>query len=141
MQPNSLKLIFNAVAFVEAIGLGLIPVYVKSFKENPAVLGVANSFSGGVFLAIAMLHIMPEMDRSYDGEFPLPSFLLLCGYTLILAIDKVLFDPKKVLEESSHSNAVGQPVFRKTDTFSTMLKHDQQDKKADEQVGGDQEVT
>ena len=60
MQPLTLKIIFIVVALLEAIILGLIPVYSKSFQESPKVLGIANAFSGGVFLAIALMHIMPE---------------------------------------------------------------------------------
>jgi len=58
--PTTLKIIFIFVSFFEAVLLGLIPVYSKSFAESPKVLGVANAFSGGVFLAIALMHIMPE---------------------------------------------------------------------------------
>jgi zinc transporter 1/2/3 len=55
-----LKLGFIIVSFSEALIMGLIPVKVKSFRESPRILGVANAFSGGVFLAIALMHIMPE---------------------------------------------------------------------------------
>lgn len=60
MEPNTLKILFIIVAFIEAAGLGILPVKSKSFKESPLVLGIANAFSGGVFLGIAMMHIMPE---------------------------------------------------------------------------------
>ena len=55
-----LKLGFIIVSFTEALVMGLIPVKIKSFRESPRILGVANAFSGGVFLAIALMHIMPE---------------------------------------------------------------------------------
>jgi zinc transporter 1/2/3 len=48
------------VAFLEAFGMGMVPILVKSFRENPKMLGIANAFSGGVFLAICLMHIMPE---------------------------------------------------------------------------------
>ena len=122
MEPNTLKIIFCILAFLEAIGLGLIPVLSKSFKENPMVLGIANSFSGGVFLAIAMMHIMPEQAESYSdlvetedkADFPVPFFLVVCGYTLILVIDKVLFDTSSILggddEDSKNSMIVRRSI-------------------------------
>ena len=55
-----LKIGFIVVAFVEAILAGIIPVKSKKFRESPKVLGIANAFSGGVFIAIALMHIMPE---------------------------------------------------------------------------------
>jgi zinc transporter ZupT len=54
------KLIFLVIFFVEALALGLVPVFCKSFSESPAALGIANSFSGGVFMAISLVHILPE---------------------------------------------------------------------------------
>ena len=60
MDPLTLKIIFIFVSLFEAIILGLLPVYSKRFSENPKILGIANAFSGGVFLAIALMHIMPE---------------------------------------------------------------------------------
>ena len=54
------KVAFMVVAFLEALLLGLIPVKSKVFSESPKALGIANSYSGGVFLAIALMHIMPE---------------------------------------------------------------------------------
>ena len=90
--------------------MGLIPIKLKSFRESPQILGVANAFSGGVFLAISLVHIMPEQTESYAeqaekgvisknlGEFPIPYILLVLGYTLILVIDKVLFNPTEIFE-------------------------------------------
>ena len=50
-------IVFN---YLEALIAGLIPVKSKKFRESPKVLGIANAFSGGVFIAIALMHIMPE---------------------------------------------------------------------------------
>lgn len=105
-----LKLGFIIVAFSEALIMGMIPVKIKSFRESPKILGVANAFSGGVFLAIALMHIMPEQTESYSdlaeagtiskslGSFPLPFLLMVLGYTFILIIDKVLFDAHDILD-------------------------------------------
>jgi len=63
---NILKIIFIIVALLEAFLMGIIPVKCKYFKESPGVLGIANAFSGGVFLAICLMHIMPEQTKSYN---------------------------------------------------------------------------
>lgn len=65
-SPELLKIIFMIVAFLEAALLGLIPVKSSSFKESPMLLGVANAFSGGVFIAIACMHIMPEQSTAWE---------------------------------------------------------------------------
>ena len=60
LSTTTVKILFIITAFLEAAILGILPVKLKSFKESPMVLGIANAFSGGVFLAIALMHIMPE---------------------------------------------------------------------------------
>lgn len=117
---NLVKGIFIAIAFLEALIMGLIPVLNKRFKESPKILGVANAFSGGVFLAICLMHIMPEQVDSFnelksggddpempqddDDEgaepFPVPYMVLVIGYTLILTIDKVLFDTHAIFDDA-----------------------------------------
>ena len=100
------KFIFIIVAFFEALIMGLIPVKCKKFKDSPEVLGVANAFAGGVFIAIALMHIMPEQVESYaevgNTDFPMPFFILVLGYTLILIIDKVAFDTHAILDGHVH---------------------------------------
>ena len=100
-ENDWLKLGFMVLVLFEAIIMGLLPVKCKSFKENPIVMGAANSFSGGVFLAICTMHIMPEQTESWveykivnniEMNLPLPFGLLVCGYSLILVLDRVLFD-------------------------------------------------
>ena len=121
-----MKLIFIVITWFEAFLMGLLPVVNKRFTDSPKCLGLANSFSGGIFIAIALMHIMPEQAAAWttymatkekkpaepatlneggglplivlhggdgdEGGFPLPFLLMLSGYTLILLVDKVLFD-------------------------------------------------
>ena len=54
------KIGFIILAFIEALVCGMIPTWSPSCRESPAILGIANAFAGGVFLAIALMHIMPE---------------------------------------------------------------------------------
>ena len=97
------KIGFIVIAFLEGALVGMIPTWSKSCRESPAVLGVANAFAGGVFLAIAIMHILPESVEGWeeynDGEeaFPMPEAMVFIGYSLILLLDKVLFDPNVIL--------------------------------------------
>ena len=104
------KIFFILVVTLEAGVAGLIPTWSAGCRENPKILGIANSFAGGVFLAIALCHIMPESIETWNGLsintheddkgetvenekiFPLPELLVFTGYTIILILDKVLFD-------------------------------------------------
>jgi hypothetical protein len=55
-----LQLGFIFVVFFESMSTGLIPTFSKNCRESPAIMGIANAFAGGVFLTIALVHIMPE---------------------------------------------------------------------------------
>lgn len=94
-----LKICFIVVVFCEAFFSGCFPTWSAGCRENPKILGIANSFAAGVFIAVALVHILPEeaemwadMNPDTDPLFPLPYFLMFLGYTLILIIDKVMFD-------------------------------------------------
>ena len=100
--------------------MGSIPLFSSRFKESPMALSVANAFSGGVFLAIALMHIMPEQSESYNGlhegednVFPLPYFYLCIGYTIILVMDKVLFDTHVILGDHDHGDGHKESVAEK----------------------------
>lgn len=137
-----LKLIFLFIIFIEAFVMGVMPVKVKKCKNNPSVLGVANAFSGGVFISISLMHIMPEQTGSYQefmcnrfnernpGDdcpefFPLPYLLLVCGYVVILVLDKVLFDSHPMIHDHNghaagddHDSIVKKSVTRASLTLN-----------------------
>lgn len=115
------KIGFIVAAFTEALVAGMIPTWSPSCRESPKILGIANSFAGGVFLAIAFMHIMPEMIETWndmnEGKekiFPLPELLVFCGYTFILIIDKVLFDTHALFDhdhaDGEHDDATHDPA-------------------------------
>ena len=60
------KIGFIVASFLEAMIAGLIPTWSQNCRESPKILGIANSFAGGVFLAIAFMHIMPEMITAWN---------------------------------------------------------------------------
>jgi len=104
------KIAFIVICFCEAFFSGCFPTWSKGCRENPKILGIANAFASGVFLAIALIHILPEeaelwdeivakMDPVPENPFPLPYFLMWAGYTLILIVDKVAFDTSDLFKE------------------------------------------
>jgi len=60
-----IKLGFIVFIFIETILFGIIPQKWKSCRNNDYFLSIANCFSGGVFLAIAFVHIIPESTEVY----------------------------------------------------------------------------
>ena len=128
-----LKIAFIPIIFCVALGFGILPAKIKSCGRNPKFMSMANSFSGGLFLAIALVHILPDvvkdwaeynepkpappeiLRRSFTSlkeeeeesePFPLPFILVFCGYTFILLVDKVMFD-SHALFDHGHGDGHG----------------------------------
>ena len=59
------KVIFIVVCFAVTMGAGLAPMKLDRCTANAKMLSLANSFAGGVFLAIAFAHILPEACNMY----------------------------------------------------------------------------
>lgn len=70
MHPTTanLKWAFIVLIFLITMLAGLAPIQTKSCRENAKLLGIMNTFSGGVFLAIAFVHILPETANLYYGS-------------------------------------------------------------------------
>jgi len=131
------KISFIFVIFGIALGFGLLPAKVKSCGRNPKFMSMANSFSGGLFLAIALIHILPDVIKDYTeylhptdppaavtytksyrtksgygeekkADFPLPFMLVFCGYTFILLVDKVMFDSHALFGGHDHGHGHGE---------------------------------
>mmetsp|Transcript_28558 Transcript_28558/g.33533 ORF Transcript_28558/g.33533 Transcript_28558/m.33533 type:complete len:109 (-) Transcript_28558:137-463(-) len=59
------KIFFIIICFAITMAAGLAPMKIRRCHSNQKMLGIANSFSGGVFLAIAFVHILPETCNLY----------------------------------------------------------------------------
>jgi zinc transporter ZupT len=107
-----LKIVFIFIFFCLTLFSGILPAKNAKCKDNQTILGIANSFAGGVFLAISLMHIMPEEVNAYyelnkdlpEGTrvFPLPYLIFFLGYTFILVIDRVLFDSHAIFDDDDH---------------------------------------
>jgi len=98
MDLKSYKWLMLVVMFLEC-GLGLIPKCMPMTKRFENGLTYMNCFSAGIFLAMSLVHIMPEASEIWSSwvkttkierAFPLPYVLYLVGYLLILFTDKVV---------------------------------------------------
>lgn len=79
-------------------------------KANIILSGLSNAFSSGIFLGIAIFHLLPEANEGFENYFkkekmegfitkiPIAYFLVFFAFTLILFIEKVAFDPHSLIE-------------------------------------------
>ena len=82
--------------------LGLLPYAISMCRTSHKVLSVMNCFAAGVFLSIALIHLLPEGSEKYyswaeseevsiEEPFPLPYTMSFAGYLIAILIDRVLF--------------------------------------------------
>ncbi len=60
-----LKIIFIFSIWTLAFVSGIVPAKSKKCKESPKFLSICVAFSGGIFLAIALMDILPEAVDNY----------------------------------------------------------------------------
>ena len=60
-----IKIVFIFVVFAVALIFGILPAKVKGCGQNATFMSLANAFSGGLFLAIALVHILPDVVTEY----------------------------------------------------------------------------
>ena len=80
------------------VGFGVLPKVWGTCRNNDLLLSLLNCFSAGIFLAMSLIHIMPESAEIYmlwtaaeeiEKPFPLPYVMFFIGYLLILFVDRV----------------------------------------------------
>lgn len=71
-------------------------------------------------MAIALIHILPEEIEGWgeynddaEGLFPLPEVLMFAGYTIILILDKVLFDTHSLFDHDDDEHGHVDPADKK----------------------------
>ena len=129
------KIGFIVFVWAEAFFSGIAPTLSTQCRESPKVLGIANSFAAGVFLAIALMHILPEQAEAWADNtverkgpdakiFPLAEMLTFFGYIIILILDKVLFDSSQLFERDG-DHQLNDPADQKlaNDVKRSMTKH------------------
>lgn len=109
------KVLFLFILTVVA-WIGMLPLCFPRCITSKLVLSFGNTFAAGVFFATALLHILPEALSLYQiprklevidehnrsqtefvvvredaGGFPVIPFVVMCGYTFVLLIEKVAF--------------------------------------------------
>ena len=108
-----IKICFIVACIVNDIFFGLLPLRVKGCGQNQTFMGIANAFSGGLFLAISLYHILPDVVKDFDvwkiqnhinSNIPLPYILTFVGYAMILFIDRVMFDSNPLIDNENDNN-------------------------------------
>ena len=96
-QISTFKTVF-IIVYLGITYIGLLPTVVGSCKNNETTLSFMNCFAAGVFLSIALIHLLPEGGEQYDSwaseqgyaePFPLPYTVIFLGYLIAVMVDRI----------------------------------------------------
>jgi zinc transporter ZupT len=90
------KLAALAALLVLALLGGAVPLLWKRLRDSPVALSHLNTFSGGVFFAMALGHLLPDAVEAFEklniSFRATPYTIALGGYLFILFVEKIIVD-------------------------------------------------
>lgn len=113
LSLSAYKLTLQLVLTIFNIICWSLPLQNKNFTQNTFLMGIANSFSGGIFLMMAFGHLIPHSVEAMGelGHSPQFSYYFtLAGYLLMLFIEKVAFSQTHALLHGSHESCADTHV-------------------------------
>ena len=131
-SSNNILLYFKVISFLIIISVslifGLIPLYSNSCRKSSKLLGLANAFSGGLFMGIGLFHLLPEAGENFEKYYTTPAgkssfifgqpmsyFIAFISYSLILFLEKVAFN--------SHALTSHTHIHEDNEVHEHMHKH------------------
>ena len=63
------KILAMIIMFLLILIVGTLPIRAKNFRSNPRLLSYASAFSGGLFLAVGLIHLIPEAQEDFDSYY------------------------------------------------------------------------
>jgi zinc transporter ZupT len=91
----------------------IVPLHYEGVTGNKKILSIASCYSGGIFLALSITHLLPHAAEEMEsvGEDPKGKYgaymCALMGYLLVLYIDKVAFNNPSANLEKNPGNGNG----------------------------------
>lgn len=81
----------------------------KSIQNSPKYTGMGNAFSAGIFLAVAVMDLLPDSIEKIEeaGCFSDLTFvLIIVGYVIILILEKIMFTSHLSFNKSHRNSAI-----------------------------------
>jgi len=99
------KILFAFILFFVAFAGGLAPIILSSFSISGRIISVGNAFAGGVLLAAAVVHLLPDavdaltdlgtsiesgLQRGSTDVFPIANVIAIVAFLLLMLLDSWL---------------------------------------------------
>lgn len=159
LEDNSLQIklvkgLGLAGIFIVCLIFGIIPKKFEIFRKNPMMISLTNAFSGGLFLGIGLLHLLPDANHlinhyyedknkkkprhanHYDPNappFPFAFITVFVIYGVMLFIEKVAFpDIEEEKASSIYQEENEEEVKKNIKDLGQMLNEEGEEKPNEE---------
>ncbi|KAL4477967.1 hypothetical protein ABPG72_013375 [Tetrahymena utriculariae] len=102
----AVKIASMATMFFLTLIMGSIPLRSKSFKENQLVISLSSAFSGGLFLAVGLLHLLPDATESFENYYTSTTTYTLANQNTDTASSNSSSNASSSSDSSSDQNTV-----------------------------------
>lgn len=127
MEVILFKILGTICLWLVSLLFGYLPIRLPTFRTNKNLLSLSNCFSGGLFIAIGLIHILPEAHEALEGKwekknadgeeeevFPLSYLLCLSSFSFILLIDKIIFNSADFVEGEDDHIDLSKSMLKKS---------------------------
>lgn len=95
MSPLFFKFLAGLIILVVTLLCGLGPIRNWWKKTHSHTLGLAEAFAGGIFLGVALFHMLPEANEGFrrslgDGHYPYANLLCATGFMFLLGLENMI---------------------------------------------------
>ncbi|KAJ9458594.1 Zinc transporter 7 [Diplonema papillatum] len=118
----ALKAAVAAVLFALGFAGAVLPGKWKRLADSRTALGRGDGFASGVFIALAVIHLLPEAHEKLDKGYRVCEVITILGYTAMLFIEKVFAPQASTSEE--RSQLIPMSVQRLQEVHGDMLSGD-----------------
>jgi zinc transporter 1/2/3 len=107
MHIITLKTISATIIFLISLLMGLLQT--KLVKNKSSLLCTCDSFASGVFMSVALLHLLPEADRGFTKNltemyYPIAQLLCLTVFIIFLIMERGLLSHDKHCNVNHHEH-------------------------------------
>lgn len=130
-----IKILVAIVLWLIILTFGLLPIKWTKLRANDKLIAYSNCFSGGLFIAIGLIHILPEAHFNLEANheststktekepFPLSYTICLLTFSFLLFIDKIVFNNSDISDPESEKPLKKSKSKKKADKIKESKKH------------------
>lgn len=118
---------------------GIIPILIKLTPRNKRMFGIANAFSGGIFLGAALLHMIPDANDDFDNlsmpinDFPWANFITATGFVFTLFLETILSPGHEAVIATIQTGGTPADIQSTKHGKTSMSRHKSTSHKKDDQ--------